>query len=318
MKSTAATLYFTELLLALLKGKTGLLDALHILAREGNETRVRDSAMALHVAMKNGKGFSESLGAMRAGWVFFEPLYLALIAASEVTGNIENVMEHISGDLKRRQWARENAVSMLIYPALIVLLALAGTIAIFVKVMPFFVSGGLLSADVVKDANGGAAAAGLVLLLGGGALLISYFNIFKNDSPESRIFYLLDFQMKNNVPLLDALSQCVMNLGHTRYGGALVRIKKDVASGVSFSAAFAGTCCFPAYVLGWLSVADMNGCLIEVCGSIKDFYFQKDKRKRETAAKLIEPAVIILIGLYVLILMVTVILPMLSYTGGVL
>jgi type II secretory pathway component PulF len=220
--------------------------------------------------------------------------------------------------LQRRQWAKENAVNILIYPVIIVLLAIAGTITIIVKGKPFFISGGLLSADVVREAKNGIGIAGLVLLFGGGALFITYFRIFNNDSPESKIFYLLDFQMKNNVTLLDALSQCVMSLRHGKYGGALIRIKKGIASGISFSEAFENTRCFSAYVLGWLSIADMNGNLNEICGSIKNYYAQKDKKKREIAAKLIEPAVIVLIGFYVLIIMVTVILPILSYTGGVL
>jgi type II secretory pathway component PulF len=89
-------------------------------------------------------------------------------------------------------------------------------------------------------------------------------------------------------------------------------------SGVTFSEAFAKTRCFSPYVLGWLSIADINGNLNEISGSIRDYYFRKESKTREAAAKLIEPAVIILVGFYVLIIMATVILPILSYSGGIL
>jgi type II secretory pathway component PulF len=89
-------------------------------------------------------------------------------------------------------------------------------------------------------------------------------------------------------------------------------------SAVSFSEAFAKTRCLSPYVLGWLSIADINGSLNEVSGSIRDYYLRKETKIRETAARLIEPAVIVLVGFYVLIIMVTVILPILSYAGGVL
>ena len=318
MKRATAALRFSELLLALLKGKTGLLDALSILAREGIEKPVRENAFSLLKLMKKGKGLSESLRIIGEEKVFFEPLYITLIEAAELTGSIETVLGRIASDLQRKQRAKENLMNILIYPATIVFLAIAGTIGIILKGMPLFISAGLLSVTIVEAAKTGIGLAALVLLLGGGFLFYVYFRIFNDDSPESRIFYLLDFLMKGNITLTDALSQCIVSLGHTKYGSALVKIKKDIVSGVSFSEAFKKTRCFSAYVLGWLSIADINGNLNEISGSIRDYYLQKESRIREAAAKLIEPAVIVLVGSYVLIIMVTVILPILSYAGGIL
>ena len=318
MKSIAVTLHFSELLLALLKGKTGLLDALHILTREGINKHVKDSAFSLLVIMKKGKGLSNSLRIMRKGKVYFEPLYLTLITAAELTGNIEVVLERIVLDLQRRQVAKETIVNIMIYPAIIILLAAIGTIAIIVKGMPFFISGGLLSSDAINEAKTGLCIAGITLLSGGSALFIAYYKIFRNDSPESRIFYLLELLLKSHVTLPDALSQCIISLGYTKYGKAMVSIKKDIASGIPFSAAFAKTRRFSAYVLGWLSIADKHGNLNDICGNIRDYSIQKDNKIREIAAKLIEPAVIVLVGLYVLSIMLTVILPILSYSGGIL
>jgi type II secretory pathway component PulF len=318
MKSTAAALRFTELLLALLKGKTGLLDALAVLAREGIEKPVKENAVSLLAIMKKGKGLSESLKIIGKRKVFFEPLYITLITAAELTGSIEAVLERIVSDLQRKQRAKENLINILIYPAAIVLLAIAGTAGIILKGMPIFISAGLLSRDVIEDAKTGISLAGLVLLLGGGALFYVYFQIFNEDSPESRIFYLLDFLMKGSITLTDALSQCIVSLGRTKYGGVLVKIKKDIVSGVSFSEAFRRTNYFSPYVLGWLSIADINGSLNEISGNIRDYYMRKENSVREAAAKLIEPAVIVLVGFYVLIIMVTVVLPILSYAGGAL
>ena len=116
--------------------------------------------------------------------------------------------------------------------------------------------------------------------------------------------------------LLEALSQCIIGAGETKFGKALVGIKKDIASGVPFSTAFAKAGRFSPYVLGWLSVAGMRGNLGEISGGIRDYYAEKDNRLREAAARLLEPAVIILTGFYILIIMITVILPILSYSGG--
>ena len=316
MTRTAATLHFSELLLALLKGKTSLADALHILACEGVEKPVRDAAVSLLLLMKKGRSFSESLRSIQDGKVSFGTLYLTLIMAAEITGNVESVLERIENDQRRKQKAKENAVNILIYPAIVILAAVAGTFVLIIKGMPLFISNGLLASYAVPGAKIGICIAGAVLLLGGSLLFTVYFRLFNNDSPEYRIFYLLHFLLQNNVTFPEALSHCIADLGNNKFGRALLNVKKNISSGTSFSAAFAKIPFFSPYVKGWLSVAGMYGNLGEICGNTRDYFAGKDTRKRELASKLIEPAVIMLTGLYVLIIMLTVILPILSFAGG--
>lgn len=317
MSKAAATLHFTELLLALIKGSTGLADALYVLAGQGVEQPVRDSAAAILRLMRKGRRFSESLRLAREGHVSFSPLYIALIAAAELAGNIADVLERIASDLRRRQRSTENALNMLIYPSVIIVIAVSGTLLLVLKGIPLFMAQGLLSGEVLQNAVTGVISAGLLLLLGGAALFWCYFQIFYVDSPEFSVFYMLDFLLRSNVPMLDALSHCIASLGATKYGRGLMVVKKDIASGVPFSRAFAGLRRFSPYVSGWLSVADRHGNIAAVCGSVRDYYAQKDARKREAASKLIEPAIIVLTGLYLLIIIMTVLVPVLTYAGGV-
>ena len=314
MKGEAAR--FLELLLTLLKGKTSLFDSLHILARDGVEKAVRDIAVSLLSSMKKGRSFSESLRRLKNGRVFFSPVYLTLISAAELAGSLETVLERVINDLRRLQAARESAVNVLIYPAIIVLLAVAGTIALVTGGMPLLISDGFISPDVAHDAKYGIGIAALVLLSGGGLLFAVYFRLFYRDSPEFRIFYLLDFLLRSNVTLPEALSHCVVSIDGTKFSKALIAVKKDIAQGVSFSSAFGKIKYFSPYVRGWLSVAAARGDLREIAGSIRDYFDRRDRKTRETASRLMEPAVIVLTGSYVLIIMVTVVLPILTFTGG--
>jgi type II secretory pathway component PulF len=318
MTGRTATLQFAELLLVLLKGKVNLQEALQILAREGTEGAVRDSVVSVLSAMKKGKGFTESLKSIKRGKVFFEPIYLTLLNAAELTGNIETALERVSGDLKRKQQALDNIIKILIYPSIIVLLAIAGTIAIMQKGIPLFIAEGLLDASAVSEASRGVLSAGITLFSGACALFAVYFRVFNNDSPEFRIFYLMDLLLRSNVTLLETLSHCVMSMANTKLGPRLLEAKKELASGVAFSAAFARIKRFPPYVLGWLQVADLHGNLSEICGSVKDYYGQLEEKRRDLAARLIEPAVIVLTGIYLLIIMTTVLLPLLTRAGGIL
>jgi len=317
MNKSKATLYFSEMLLSLLKGKTSLQDALGILSSEGIEIPVREYAVSLLSIMKKGKNLSESLRLAANNKILFNPLYLSLITAAETTGNIEGVLDHIVRDLQRKQKLKENVLSVLIYPIIIILIAIIGTVIIIVKGFPLFVTGGLLRADILNDAVSGIIAAGFILLSGGCLLFIIYYRIFYHDSPEYTIFYILNLMLRGNVALPQAVSYCIISIKDIKYGKALVMIKKDMTNGVTFSSAFAKTGCFSNYVTGWLSVADVNGNIVEICENIKTYYERKDLKKRAVAARLIEPAVILLTGIYILVIMLTVVLPILTYSGGI-
>jgi len=318
MNKAAATLHFSEMLLSLLKGKTSLMDALRILSQEGIEKEVRESAIALLSVMKKGKNLSESLRLAKSGKVSFEPMYITLITAAEATGSIDKVLERIVNDLRHKQNVKDNVRGILVYPCIVITVAIAGTIVLITKGFPMFMENGLLREDFLSDAVSGIVMAGTVLLLGGGLLFIVYYRIFYMDSPEYSIFYILDFLLHNNIMLTEALSYCVLGVKNNKYAKAIVNIKKDTASGILFSTAFSRSGLFSSYVSGWLSVADSGGYIADICGNIRDFYEQKDNKIREIASKLIEPAIIVLTGLYILIIMLTVVMPVLTYTGGLL
>jgi type IV pilus assembly protein PilC len=316
MNRAKTTLHFSEMLLSLLKGKVSLTDSLQILSHEGIESQVKDCAASLLAIMKKGKNLSESLHLLGNSKVSYEPLYISLITAAEATGTINEVLERIVHDLQRKQKAKENVQNLIIYPLIIISIAIIGTVFIITKGLPLFIEGGLLSSDVQNDAITGIMMAGIVLLTGGGSLFIVYYRIFYHDSAKYLIFYILEFLLKSNITLPQALSYCIISIKNTKYKKALLMVKKDIVSGVSFSTAFTKIRYFSNYVTGWLSVADINGNITEICGNIKAYYEQEDTKKRAVAARLMEPMIIVLTGIYILIIMLTVVLPILTYAGG--
>ncbi|GHV77500.1 type II secretion system protein GspF [Spirochaetia bacterium] len=316
MSRNTHTIQFTAMLLALIRGNTRLIDALHILSNKGIDPAVREVTGKLLGVMKKGRGFSDSLEAVNGGGVYFTPLYCTLIKAAERTGSIDAVLEGILSDLKRKQEARENLMGVMVYPLIVISMACIGTVVILLKGIPLFVDAGFLSGAVLDSAVSGIVWAGVFLVGSGGILFIVYFQIFGRDSAEFTVFYLLSFLLQNKISIHDALAQCVVSVGETKYGKALVSIKQAIASGVRLPDAFAKQPVFPAYVTGWLAIADKNGNTGEACGTIYRYFQERDARKRAIAAKCIEPAIIIITGMYVLLLIQAVILPVLTHTGG--
>jgi type II secretory pathway component PulF len=306
------------MLLTLIRGNMSLTDALHIMSREGIEPAIRESAEELLGATKKGRSLSAGMGMLREGKVRFSPLYLTLIRAAELTGSLEGVLTSIGTDIHRRQAARELIGTVMIYPVLIIAVAFAGTLVMIVKGIPLFTRGGFLSGPLLENAVAGCIVAGVFLLSAGALLLLLCYHMFGKDSAEFRIFYLLAFLLRNNITLPEALSQSIAAMAGTKQEQALVRIKQDITAGVRVSRAFSRSTLVSPYITGWLTVADESGDLAGACGTIAEFFRQRDKRRRERAAKFVEPAAIMITGSYLLILILTVILPILTHAGGLL
>jgi type IV pilus assembly protein PilC len=319
MNKNRLTIRFFEMLLVLLQGKTNFIDALTILSNAGTEKNVQETAKKLLLLMKKGRTFSDSLTVIQnTKTLLVNPLYINLIKASELTGSLDIVLEHILADLQRKQKSVETIATVMMYPAIIVLVACAGTVFLLVKGLPLFINAGLLSGNVLSSAINGIIFAGVFLGVAGAAVFFACYKVFGDDSAEFRLFYLLSFLLQAKIPLNDALSQCIVGIHNAKYGKALIQIKKEISSGVHLSAAFAHTNVFSSYITGWLAIADENGDVTSVCRNIAAYFQKRDEHIREIASRCIEPVIIVITGIYLLILLQAVVLPLLTRAGGLL
>jgi type II secretory pathway component PulF len=318
VKRETVTLRFVEMLNALVESDVSLIDALHILFQNDRRKEIRSVCGSILQNMKRGLGFSDSIGVLAGNRLYFPHLYRILLKAAEITGSLDFALENILRDLKRRQKAQEALAAVMVYPAIIVAIAFAGTMALAFKGIPLFEASGFIPGAMLAGAVRGIVWAGVFLLLCGSILFAVYFHIFGRDSPEYRIFSLISLLLQGNVSLADALSHCISSMERSKYARALVSVKRDLAVGTKLSQAFAQTSLFPSYVTGWLSVADESGSLGNSFINITDHLARQDENKRAVASKCIEPAVIIITGVYLLLLIVNVVMPLLTSIGGML
>jgi general secretion pathway protein F len=315
MKRAAYYLSFFEGLLALLEGNASLSDALFILSRGETDRFVKETAARLLTRMKKGWRFSDCLEDMSGG---ITQIHRALLCAAETTGNIAPALVAILADLRRKRHAREEVLTALIYPAIIILASGVGTAFLLVKGIPFFVQSGFLSGDSLEQAESGVLVAGLFLLCAGALFFVVCFRLFGEDPPETTVFYLLSLLLEHNIPLSEALSRCIGALGRTKQAGALVLIKKEIEAGARVSRAFGENALCSVYARNWLAVADENGNIAGAFHTLYDYYRKQDERRRSLAARCIEPGAILITGIYILMLLEAVILPLLTRAGGAL
>jgi type II secretory pathway component PulF len=316
MDKRKSTLYFMEMLFALLESNTTLTDAINILSGKEIEKPIRETAEKLMIILRKGGSFTDALAKSSDGMLEFSPSYEGLMRSAEKTGAVNGAVKLIAEDLRRKIRAREMIVTAILYPAAIVFIALAGTVALLLKGLPFFAEAGMLPEEYTVQAEGSILFAGIFLFVSGTVCAFASYKWFIKESAPYRIFYELSFLLDGNISLPDALSSCIISMGENKWGQALAHAKKDIISGARLSASFEKTGIFPAYITGWLAIGDKNGEIKTVCHSIAEYYMDKDKRRREAAMRFTEPLFIVITGVYLLILIQGVIIPVLTRVGG--
>ncbi len=304
---------FYESFLALLDGNVSVSAALRVLSENTGDKTTQKMAREILSSMKKGGSFYE--GAK----IFLSSYHLPILRSAEATGDLPSAVRSILADLQRKEKAKDNIVNALVYPALIIMMSIAGTVFLLVKGIPLFAESGLMSGALVNNAVQGIIIAGLFLLVSGSAFIFAALKFFGSESPITRLFYLLSLLTSHHIPLSDALYYCVGALGQTKEAAALALIRKDIEAGSRVSEAFASqrSLCAP-FVQNWLAVADTSGGVAEAFKAIYAYCLSRDDKRRALATRLIEPAAIIITGIYILLLLQAVVLPILTRAGSVL
>ncbi len=123
---------FTRELAWLLSAGMSLTSALDVLAKEAPSGSFSVLVNALQADIRKGRSFHDALVATNA----FSPYYVSMVEVGETTGKLASVLERICASMDREQKIRSRLVSALIYPSLLVVLALGAVIFIMVAVVP--------------------------------------------------------------------------------------------------------------------------------------------------------------------------------------
>jgi len=319
MNTNKQTEISLEMLITLLQGGTTLSESLRVLCGEGIPAFVRRNAMILLDAMREGCGLSSAfsrIGKIPGTGLRFSKIHISLISAAEVTGSLLPVLLDINDDLNRRSKARETFLSAMIYPSLVILIAFIGTILLYVKGIPLFIQNGMISESVMDSVFWGLLVAIGFLFLAGIFIVLFFNHVFNGESCEYTIFYSLSFLLRRGISLPDAITQCVSGIMNDKAKRALFAIKRNLCEGVLLSKSFQNTGFFDPFVTGWIGIADDNGNAISIFEKITEYYRQKDDKFRAAIARMIEPCIIVIAGIYLLILTQTIIMPILTYSGG--
>lgn len=336
-------MFFTEHLSLMIKGGTPLAEALEILK---SEAKSRAFKRALNDVFKRVlEGESLSKGMTRHPRIF-NKFFRSVIRIGEESGTLEENLEYLGSSLESKYSLRKKIIGVLIYPILIIVIAL-----IIVLVIVFFILPKLLNlfqaleiqlplATRILLGTGTFLQKYWILILGGIFLFFLiwkilqrirfirfYFHKMNLSSPLfgrisknrnlaefSRTFYTL---LKSGLPILEALDICIDTMPNEVYKKNLGLVRSGVERGEKISWGLKRSPeTFPSVFSQMVLVGEKSGNLEESFLHLAEFYEKEVDSTVKSLSGLLEPVLLIFVGLFVAFVALAIITPIYQFTSG--
>jgi len=310
----------------MMKSGVPIVQALEIIGSGAKNPRMGNMVMALRDDIAGGSSLYEALSKYP---VQFDELYRNLVRAGESAGVLETVLETIASYKENIEAIKGKIKKALFYPAMVIAVAIlvSGVLLIFVvpEFEDIFKSFGsdlpvftqlivTLSRFVVKWWW----AALIVVLIAFGAFIWTYKRSVKlqhaidrislkipiigkilNNSAVARFARTLAVTFAAGVPLVEALDSVAGATGNAVYTEAVKRIRDDVAVGYQVNTAMKQTNLFPHMVVQMTAIGEEAGALDTMLFKVAEFFEQEVNNSVDALSSLIEPIVMVIIGVLV-------------------
>jgi len=330
-------LIFNQQFVTLSRAGLPILKSLELLVNNVKNRKLAAHLEAIRADVKTGVPLSE---AFRAQGVF-PPIYTTSLMAGEKSGSLPEVMDRYVQYQKVALAIRKKILVSLIYPALLVTLVAALVTFLVIYVVPEFASlydsmdanlpymtqllvafGVTLSENLVLVS---AVLLSLVLLLvwwSRSATARDSFDRLKLRTPlfgqiwikyqVSQLCRLLSTLLQGGIPLMQALETTSQSLGSRIMREVLERARVMVKEGQSLSKGLATAGIFPALAIEMVHVGETTGALPAMLNSVADFFDDDVSTRMAAVLSLIEPAIMIFMGIFVAFVLISLYLPIFS------
>lgn len=330
-------LIFNQQFVTLVRAGLPILKGLDLLADRLTDEKLGRHIKAVRDDVKTGTGLSDAFA--RQG--VFPPIYVTSVLAGEKSGSLTEVLDRYISYQRLTLALRKKLLVSLLYPTVLIVLVIALIVFLVTYVVPSFaelyrsMEAKLPAATMMLIAVGTTARA--YVLIGAGALVAGVAGLvfwarregsqetvdrWKKGTPVfgeiwtkyqvAQFSRVLSTLLIGGIPLVQALETAGRSLGTVLLRKALQRVAASVREGRSLSASLTSTGMFPELSIDMMEVGESTGALPQMLNSVAEFY-EEDVSTRMTALlSLIEPAIMIFMGIFVAFVLVALYLPIFS------
>ncbi|MCC6195231.1 MAG: type II secretion system F family protein [Burkholderiales bacterium] len=328
--------FFTRQLATMLKAGVPLLQAFEIVARGHSNARFSRLMMDIKNKIETGSSMSQ---AFREHPGHFDALYCNLVAAGEASGTIDAVLERLATYKEKILAIKSKIKSALFYPISVILVAIVVLWIIMVWVVPAFkkvfanFGADLPAPTLIVMAISewvvtwwwliALVIAGMVIGFGilhrrssafrlGFDRLILKFPVIGpilEKATIARWTRTLQTMFAAGVPLVESLDAVGGASGNMLYVAGTRKIQTEVSTGTSLTNAMSNTGLFPTMVLQMVQIGEESGSLDNMLGKVADYFEREVDDAVAALSSLLEPIIIVFLGVIVGGLVVAMYLP---------
>ncbi|MEQ6250382.1 type II secretion system inner membrane protein GspF [Sulfitobacter sp. HNIBRBA3233] len=328
----------TRQLATLVGSGIGVEQALKTVADQSAKPAVTSLLLNLRASVLEGRSFAQALGDYPA---VFGDFYRASVAAGESSGQLGQVMEHLSSFVETRAKNRQTVQLALLYPAILAVVSLAVIVALLTFVVPDivrvftsrgaelpFLTRSLISVSDFINTWGLVVLGGLVALgLAGASLLRQPAIRLRWHRFLSRSMLTRGFSLKTNavqfagtlatltvsrVPLVDALAAAAQTVPNLHIRAKVAQATARVREGVALSQALEEAKVFPPMLIAMVASGEAGGVLGATLTRAADDQERDLNALVAALVALVEPAVLLIMGGIVMLLVLSILLPIVN------
>lgn len=334
-------LIFNQQFITLVRAGLPILKGLDLLADRLTDPKLGRHVKAVRNEVKEGSMLSDAFA--RQG--VFPSIYVTTILAGEKSGSLVEVLDRYLTYQKLTLAVRKKLLVSLMYPAVLIVVVICLIAFLVTYVVPNFavlystMRVQLPAPTRILIAVGTTARS--YVLLGIAALLIAGAGFWLWSRRESSRETLDRWKLKvpgfgeiwmkyqvaqfsrvlstlliGGIPLMQALDTSGRSIGTVLLKKSLIKAAGQVREGRSLSQALNSTGIFPSLAVDMMEVGESTGALPQMLNSVAEFY-DEDVATRTTAVlSLIEPAIMIFMGIFVAFVLVALYMPIFSLAGS--
>ncbi len=323
-----------------------LIQCLEILSTQSENANLRKAIQEVKGQVEGGSTFSDAL---RRHPKIFDDLYINMVHAGEVGGLLDTILNRLSKHIEKAMKLKGQIKSAMVYPSAIVGIAAIVITVLMIWVIPVFekmfkdMSNGKVALpgptqlviDMSNFFQGNwyfilGAIVGIVvgvkkyyataqgrLAIDKFLLKLPVFGDLIRKASVAKFTRTLGTLLSSGVPLLDALTICAKTSGNKVVEGALLDAKVSISGGKTISDPLAKSGTFPKMVTHMIAVGESTGALDSMLGKIADFYEEEVDQAVTNLTALLEPMMMVFLGVTVGFIVVAMYLPIFTMASAI-
>ena len=334
---------FTRQFATMIDAGLPLIQCLDILAKQTENKRFASAINDIRQNVESGSTYADAL---KKHPRIFNDLYANMVAAGELGGILDTILNRLSKYIEKSMKLKRQVRAALVYPSTIVAVAIVVIVVLLVWVIPIFAKmfmdfGGVLPLPtrIVIGASNFMEHNIIYIVGAAGALVFGLHRYYKTQNGRRTIDRLvlvlpifgmlmrkiavakftrtLGTLISSGVPILDGLDIVAKTSGNKIVEEALYETKRSISEGKTLAEPLEQTKVFPPMVVQMIAVGETTGALDAMLSKIADFYDEEVDSTVGSLTALLEPMLMIFLGVVIGAIVIAMYLPIFKLAGSI-